>query len=53
MYNFTRARRNPSQMNPCAPKQSRRTLPPHVMSRGPQTDPYRALEDELVDHVNN
>lgn len=40
-------------MNPCASKQSRWTLPPHVMYRGPQTDPYRALEDELVDHVNN
>lgn len=40
-------------MNSCPPKRPRWTLPPHVMYRGIKTDPYRALEDELVDHVNN
>lgn len=40
-------------MKPCAPKHCGWTLPPHVTHRGQQTGPYRALEDELVDHTNN
>lgn len=53
MYNYISARKNQSQINFCAPKQLQGTLPPHVMCKGLQVDSYRALEHELVDHMNN